>query len=180
MADKLKIEWKEFNTLVEKIAIQIDDSGFKPDLLVGVMRGAAAIIDILSRIFKVKTAYLAASSYSGEMIEDQQLENIVFAREMSSTTQKFPENMKILVCDDLTDTGRTLKFTTKYLKDYPSLKGKISEIKTCVLFQKPKSTFKPDFVGKKLDKDYWLLLPTEPYEEIRVEDLKKKHTNTKG
>ena len=52
MADKLKIEWKEFNTLVEKIAIQIDDSGFKPDLLVGVMRGAAAIIDILSRIFK--------------------------------------------------------------------------------------------------------------------------------
>ena len=114
MADKLKIEWKEFNTLVEKIAIQIDDSGFKPDLLVGVMRGAAAIIDILSRIFKIKTAYLASSSYSGEMIEDQQLENIVFAREMSSTTQKFPENMKVLVCDDLTDTGRTLEFTTKY------------------------------------------------------------------
>jgi len=35
-------------------------------------------------------------------------------------------------------------------------------------------------VGKKLDKNYWLILPTEGYEEIRVEDLKKKHTNTKG
>ena len=59
------------------------------------MRGVP-IIDILSRIFKVKTAYLALS-YSGEMIEDQQSENIVFAREMSSTMNEFPENMKILV-----------------------------------------------------------------------------------
>ena len=175
MADKIKIEWKEFNSLVEKVAIQIDDSGFKPDLIVGVMRGAAPIIDILSRIFKVKTAYLAASSYSGEMIEDQQSENIVFAREMSSTIQEFPNNLKILVADDLTDTGRTLEYTIKYLKNYPKLKGKITEIKTCVLFQKPKSTFKPDFVGKVLEKNYWLILGTEIYEEIKVEDLRKKH-----
>ena len=175
MADKINIEWKEFNSLVENVAIQIDDAGFKPDLLVGIMRGAAAIIDILSRIFKVKTAYLAASSYTGEMIEDQQSENIIFAREMSSTMNTFPKNMKILVVDDLTDTGKTLDYTIKYLKDYPQLKGKISQIKTCVLFQKPKSTFKPDFVGRVLKKNTWLVLPTEPFEEIRVDDLRKKH-----
>ena len=175
MPDKINIEWKEFNNLVEKVAIQIDDAKFKPDLLVGIMRGGAPIIDILSRIFKVKTAYLAASSYSGEMIEDQQSENIVFAREMSSTMNEFPENMKILVVDDLTDTGRTLDYTIKYLKDYPQMKGKISDIKTCVLFQKPKSNFKPDFVGKVLKENTWLILPTEPFEEIRVEDLRKKH-----
>ena len=177
MANKINIEWKEFNTLVEKVAIQIDDAGFKPDLLVGIMRGAAAIIDILSRIYKVKTAYLAASSYSGEMIEDKHSENIVFAREMSSTMNIFPEKIKILVVDDLTDTGRTLDYTIKYLQDYPQLKGKISEIKTCVLFQKPKSTFKPDFVGRVLKENTWLVLPTEPFEEIRVEDLRKKHKN---
>ena len=149
MADKINIDWKEFNSLVEKVAIQIDDANFKPDLIVGIMRGAAAIIDILSRIFKVKTAYLAASSYTGEMIEDQQEENIIFAREMSSTMTNFPNKMKILVVDDLTDTGRTLDYTIKYLKDYPQLKNKIAEIRTCVLFQKPKSSFNPDFVGKK-------------------------------
>ncbi len=175
MADKVNIEWKEFNSLVERVAIQIDDADFKPDLLVGIMRGAAAIIDILSRIFKVKTAYLAASSYTGEMIEDKKSENIIFAREMSSTMNIFPNNMKILVVDDLTDTGRTLDYTIKYLKDYPQLKGKISQIKTCVLFQKPKSTFKPDFVGRVLEKNTWLVLPTEPFEEIRVDDLRKKH-----
>ena len=175
MANKINIDWKEFNSLVEKVAIQIDDSNFKPDLIVGVMRGAAAIIDILSRIFKVKTAYLAASSYTGEMIEDQQEENIIFAREMSSTMTNFPNKMKILVVDDLTDTGRTLDYTIKYLKDYPQLKDKIAEIKTCVLFQKPKSTFNPDFVGKKLTGNEWLILPTEIFEEIRVDELRKKH-----
>ena len=175
MANKINIDWKEFNSLVEKVAIQIDDSNFKPDLIVGIMRGAAAIIDILSRIFKVKTAYLAASSYTGEMIEDQQEENIIFAREMSSTMTNFPNKMKILVVDDLTDTGRTLDYTIKYLKDYPQLKDKIAEIKTCVLFQKPKSTFNPDFVGKKLTGNDWLILPTEIFEEIRVDELRKKH-----
>ena len=175
MADKINIDWKEFNSLVEKVAIQIDDANFKPDLIVGIMRGAAAIIDILSRIFKVKTAYLAASSYTGEMIEDQQEENIIFAREMSSTMTNFPNKMKILVVDDLTDTGRTLDYTIKYLKDYPQLKDKIAEIKTCVLFQKPKSSFNPDFVGKKLAGNEWLILPTEIFEEIRVDELRKKH-----
>ena len=40
----------------------------------------------LSRIFKLKCAYLAVESYSGKGIEDQQGE-LVFSREMSSTVQ---------------------------------------------------------------------------------------------
>ena len=30
MANKINVDWKEFNTLVEKVAIQIDDKNFKP------------------------------------------------------------------------------------------------------------------------------------------------------
>ena len=77
-------------------------------------------------------------------------------------------------CDFLGDLSKQLD-NSKYLKEYPQLKGKISEIRTCVLFQKPKSTFKPDFVGKVLIENDWLILPTEPFEEIRVDDLRKKH-----
>ena len=36
------------------------------------MRGAAPIIDVLSRIFKLPTAYLVIQSYSGKGVEDQQ------------------------------------------------------------------------------------------------------------
>jgi len=37
MAKKLIIDWKEYNLIVEKLAIQIHDSGFKPNILIGIM-----------------------------------------------------------------------------------------------------------------------------------------------
>ena len=91
MADKLIIDWKEYKSITEKLAIQIYQSGFKPDILIGIMRGAP-IIDVLSRIFKLKCAYLAVESYSGKGIEDQQGE-LVFSREMSSTVQDMKGNI---------------------------------------------------------------------------------------
>ena len=52
MSDKLIVNWDEYNNTVEKLAIQIEESGYKPTILIGIMRGAAPMIDVLSRIFK--------------------------------------------------------------------------------------------------------------------------------
>ena len=53
MAEKLIISWEAYNKTVEELAIQIDKSGYKPTLLVGIMRGGAPMIDLLSRVFKL-------------------------------------------------------------------------------------------------------------------------------
>ena len=103
----------------------VHDSGYKPSLLVGIMRGGAPIIDVLSRVFKLKCAYLAVESYSGKGIEDQQ-GKLIFSREMSSTVQNLGGNL--LLCDDLSDTGVTLNRSIEWLKNYPSLKDKIKNI----------------------------------------------------
>ena len=76
MAEKLIIEFDEYTKIVEKLAIEIHKN-YKPTVLIGIMRGAAPIIDILSRIFKVPTAYVVIQSYSGETVEDQQGELIL-------------------------------------------------------------------------------------------------------
>ena len=81
MSEKLIISWDDYNETVERLAIQIHDSGYKPSLLVGIMRGGAPMIDVLSRVFKLKGAYLAVESYSGVGTEDQQGE-LVFSREI--------------------------------------------------------------------------------------------------
>ena len=172
MADKLIIDWKEYNLIVEKLAIQIHQSGYKPDMLIGIMRGGAPIIDVLSRVFKLKCAYLAVESYSGVGVEDQQGE-LVFSREMSSTAQEMKGN--ILLCDDLSDTGVTLNKSIDWLKKYPPLQGNIKSIKTAVLWKKRDSTFEPDYCAQKLDSNPWIVQPFENYEEVRVEDLIKKH-----
>ena len=173
MSEKLIVSWDEYNRTVEKLAIQIDESGYKPDILIGIMRGAAPMIDVLSRIFKLKCAYLAVESYSGKGIEDEQ-GNIVFSREMSSISPNM--GGRILLCDDLSDTGITFNKSIDWLNQYGPIKGKIEDIKTATLWKKKKSTFEPDFCAVKLDENPWIVQPFEIYEEIRIEDIKKKHS----
>ena len=47
MADKLIITYEEYKTAVEKLALEIEKK-YKPTVLVGIMRGAAPIIDTVS------------------------------------------------------------------------------------------------------------------------------------
>lgn len=171
MADKLIIDWKEYNLIVEKLAIKIHESGYKPTMLIGVMRGGAPIIDVLSRVFKLKCAYLAVESYSGKGTEDQQGE-LVFSREISSTVQDM--GGRLLLCDDLSDTGITLQKSINWLNNYPAIKN-IESIKTAVLWKKKDSTFEPDYCAERLNTNPWIVQPFEHYEEVRIEDLIKKH-----
>ena len=64
MSKKMIVEWDEYKNIVEKLAIEIHKN-YKPTVLVGIMRGAAPIIDILSRILKLPIAYIVIQSYSG-------------------------------------------------------------------------------------------------------------------
>ena len=172
MSEKLIVNWKEYNNTVEKLAIMIDESGYKPDILIGIMRGAAPMIDVLSRLFKLKCAYLAVESYSGKGVEDEQ-GDIVFSREMSSIAPNM--GGKILLCDDLSDTGITFNKSIDWLNKYKPIKGKIKDIKTATLWKKKKSTFEPDFCAMKLSGNPWIVQPFEIYEEINIDEIKKNH-----
>ena len=172
MSEKLIVSWDDYNNTVEKLAVQIYDSGYKPTLLVGIMRGGAPMIDVLSRVFKLKCAYLAVESYSGKGVEDEQ-GDIVFSREMSSIAPNM--GGKILLCDDLSDTGITFNKSIDWLKKYEPIKDKIEDIKTATLFKKKKSTFEPDFCANRLPDNPWIVQPFEIYEELRIEEIKKKH-----
>ena len=171
MADKLIISFKEYTQIVEKLAIQIHKE-YKPTVLVGIMRGAAPIIDILSRILKLPIAYIVIQSYSGKGMEDKQGQ-LMFAREISSlaTNEDFS---KVLLIDDLSDTGLTLNKSIEWLKNYGPTKDYIKEVKTACLWKKKSSKFEPDFCSVKLSSDPWIVQPTEHYEELSIEEIIKK------
>ena len=124
MEKKLIIKFDEYLETVEKLAIDVNKK-FKPTVLVGIMRGAAPIIDILSRIFKLPTAYIVIQSYTGEGMEDKQGE-LVFARDISSIA-KDEDFKKVLLVDDLSDTGLTLNKSIEWLKNYQPIKNQIQE-----------------------------------------------------
>tara|TARA_B100001093_G_scaffold326923_1_gene311904 strand:+ start:416 stop:952 length:537 start_codon:yes stop_codon:yes gene_type:complete len=172
MADKLIITFEEYTEIVEKLAIQIHKQ-YKPTVLVGIMRGAAPILDILSRVLKLPIAYIVIQSYSGKSTEDKQGE-LMFAREISSLA-KNKDFKRVLLIDDLSDTGLTLNKSIEWLKNYGPTKNYINEIKTACLWKKKSSTFEPDFCPVKLKSDPWIVQPTEHYEELSIEKIIEKN-----
>ena len=169
MADKLIITFEEYNKIVEKLAIQIikiiNQQCFNYE-------GAAPIIDILSRILKLPIAYIVIQSYTKGM-EDQQGQ-LMFAREISSLAKDKDFN-KVLLIDDLSDTGLTLNKSIEWLKNYGPTKEFIQEVKTACLWKKKSSTFEPDFCPVRLDSDPWIVQPTEHYEELSIEKIIDKN-----
>jgi len=171
MADKLIITFDQYTKIVEKLAIEIHNN-YKPTVLVGIMRGAAPILDILSRILKLPIAYIVIQSYSGKGMQDKQGQ-LMFAREISSLAENKDFN-KVLLVDDLSDTGLTLNKSIEWLKKYEPIKDYINEVKTACLWKKKSSTFEPDFCPVKLDSDPWIVQPTEHYEEMSMEEIIKR------
>ena len=172
MAKKLIVDWEEYKKIVEKLAIEVHKS-YRPTVLIGIMRGAAPIIDILSRILKLPIAYIVIQSYSGKGLEDQQGQ-LMFAREISSLANN-EDFKKVLLIDDLSDTGLTLNKSIEWLRNYGPTKSYIKEIKTACLWKKKSSSFEPDFCPIRLDSDPWIVQPTEHYEELSIEQIMKKN-----
>tara|TARA_Y100000746_G_C15341353_1_gene381968 strand:+ start:191 stop:724 length:534 start_codon:yes stop_codon:yes gene_type:complete len=171
MAEKLIIKFDEYLDTVEKLALTISQN-YKPTVLVGIMRGAAPIIDILSRILKLPTAYIVIQSYSGSGIENKQGE-LIFARDISSIASN-TDYERVLLVDDLSDTGLTLNKSIEWLKQYEPVKNYIKEIKTACLWKKKSSSFTPDFCPVRLNSDPWIIQPTEHYEELNIEEIVSK------
>ena len=172
MAEKLIISFDQYTNIVEKLAIDIHKK-YKPTVLVGIMRGAAPIIDILSRVLKLPIAYIVIQSYSGKGIEDKQGQ-LMFAREISSLANEKDFN-RVLLIDDLSDTGLTLNKSIEWLRSYGPTKNYIKEVKTACLWKKKSSSFEPDFCPIRLDSDPWIVQPTEHYEEISIDEIIKKN-----
>ena len=172
MADKLIVSFEEYIKIVEKLAIQIHKQ-YKPTVLVGIMRGAAPILDILSRILKLPIAYIVIQSYSGKGLEDKQ-GDLVFARDISSIARQ-KDFERVLLVDDLSDTGLTLNKSIDWLKSYDPIKGYIKDIRTACLWKKKSSKFNPDFCPIKLDDDPWIVQPTEHYEELSINEIVEKN-----
>ena len=82
---------------------------------------------------------------------------------------------RVLLIDDLSDTGLTLNKSIEWLKKYPQTKDFNEEVKTACLWKKKSSTFEPDFCPVRLESDPWIVQPTEHYEELTISEIIKRN-----
>ncbi|WP_235284780.1 MULTISPECIES: phosphoribosyltransferase [unclassified Methanosarcina] len=134
---------------------KIKASGYQPDLIVAIGRGGYVpgrlVCDFL--LFNDLTSMKVEHYMRGA---DMQAEARI----------KFPISVdisgkKVLIIDDVTDTGETLDLSVDYVQ---SLRP--AEIKTAVLQHKTCSSFTPDFYGQKVIRWRWIIYPWARYEDL--------------
>jgi uncharacterized protein len=161
----LYVSWSDYHQKIEQLAAQIYQSGWEFNQIVCLARGGLRIGDIISRIYHQPLAILATSSYSGS--GKQERGNLIFSRYMTMTTQEL--GSRILLVDDLVDSGVTLQETIPWLKE--NSQSSIEEIRTAVLWYKACSVIVPDYYVDYLPDNPWIHQPFEHYELMNPAEL---------
>ena len=163
----LYVSYDEYHNLIEKLALKIHQSGWEFDNILCLARGGMRPGDILSRIFDKPLAIMSTSSYRAEAGTRQG--NLDIARFI--TTPKGEIAGKVLLVDDLADTGVTLKAVINQIKtNY----APITEMRSAVIWTKGISTFTPDYSVEFLQTNPWIHQPFEGYDAMRPAQLLEK------
>jgi hypoxanthine phosphoribosyltransferase len=166
--DHLWVDWDEYHLMIEQLALKVHDAGWDFDHVLCLARGGLRIGDVLSRVFDRPLAILSTSSYRAGAGTQQGTLDIAANITMTAATL----SGRLLLIDDLVDSGVTLDEVVKALKQrYPTL----SEIRSAVLWQKPRSIFTPDYVVSKLSANPWIHQPFEAYDGAGIDALLTRH-----
>lgn len=127
---------------------------YKPDLIVGIARGGLIPARILTDLLETpQLATIDVEFYLG--INQTRLKPELKQPLSASVNYK-----KILLVDDIADTGKSLQLAKSHLQDKDPL-----EIKIATLYLKPQSITKPDFYEKQTSN--WVIFPWDTKETIR-------------
>ncbi len=163
----LYVSYDEYHNLIEKLAIKIHQSGWEFDTILCLARGGLRPGDILSRVFDKPLAIMSTSSYRSDAGTVQG--NLDIARFI--TTPKGEIAGRVLLVDDLADSGLTLNAVMKQLRtNYDP----ITELRSAVIWTKALSTFTPDYSVEFLPTNPWIHQPFEGYDALRPEQLIQK------
>jgi hypoxanthine phosphoribosyltransferase len=161
----LYVSWEEYHTKIEQLAAKIYQSQWEFDQILCLARGGLRIGDVLSRIYNKPLAILSASSYGGK--DFQERGSLTIAHSITMTTAKLGK--RILLVDDLVDSGVTLDHILVWLKQHQEYE--IAEVRSAVLWFKACSVAKPDYYVDFLPDNPWIHQPFEKYEKLGAKDL---------
>lgn len=141
------LDWATYGVAARDLAREVADSGFRPDIILAIARGGLFIAGSLGYALSVKNLYVMNLEYYTGV--DERLEVPVMLPPYLDVVDL--TDAKILVADDVADTGHTLKAVHEFCQ------GVVAESRTAVLFEKPQSVVRCDYVWKRTDR--WINFP---------------------
>lgn len=160
----LWVSWDAYHRAIESLAVKIHASGWQFDQVLCLARGGLRPGDVFSRLFKVPLAVLSTSSYR------QAAGTVQGELEIGShiTSTAGPLSGRILLVDDLVDSGITLRQVQQHLRTHFPL---VTEVRTAVIWYKAASVVRPDYYLDYLPDNPWIHQPFEAYDTMTPSTL---------
>jgi len=148
MSDEREIlTWETFGEASRALAMSIVDDGYEPDMILSIARGGLLIGGALGYALAIKNVYsMNVEFYTGV---DERLE----VPRILPPAPDFVDlgHARILIADDVADTGHTLRSVHEFCE------GQVAEVRSAVLYEKPHSVVRCDYVWKQTD--LWINFP---------------------
>jgi hypoxanthine phosphoribosyltransferase len=151
-ADRLTMTWAEFGDASRHLALQVAESGFRPDLVLAVARGGLTVAGALAYALSVKNCFaMNVEFYTGV---DERIDVPVMLPPMLDLIDI--AGLRVLVADDVADTGLTLQLVHNVIDE------QVGEARCAVLYQKSRSVIDCEYVFGRTDR--WINFPwsTQP------------------
>jgi hypoxanthine phosphoribosyltransferase len=147
------LSWETFGEASRWLAQEVADD-YDVDMILAIARGGLLIGGALGYALAVKNVYtMNVEFYTGV---DERLE----VPRILPPAPDFVDlqDARILIADDVADTGSTLLSVQEFCA------GKVAEVRTAVLYEKPHSLVKCDYVWRRTDR--WINFPWSDQEPV--------------
>ncbi len=152
------ISWNKLQEICFNFAKQIKRDNFKPDLIIAIARGGLVVGRIMADLLEISDIKsILVKSYENQKqkshIRIEGFRNELFI------------NKKILICEDIVDSGDSLNEILKKMKENLLMGG---EIRTLAIIKRQVSSFSPNYFSL-LENDNWIIYPwelNETYKEL--------------
>lgn len=141
------LTWEGFGDASRELAQIIADDGYEPEVIIAIARGGLVAAGALSYSLGVKLSDAINVEFYTDVHETLPdpilLEPLLDVESIA--------NRRLLVVDDVADSGRTLKLVLDILSE-PG-----AEVRSAVLYEKSASVVKPDYAWRRTDE--WIVFP---------------------
>ncbi|MCX8173460.1 MAG: phosphoribosyltransferase family protein [Thermoplasmata archaeon] len=155
-----------------RLARKIYLSGFRPDFLIGIWRGGTPPGIVVHEYFRVKGIDPYHTAIKTQSYRGLKTTGEVEIKGMEHVLRELSAEQKLLIVDDVWDTGITIKKVLEFIKER---KGKNApEIKVGVVYfkkEKNQVDIVPDYYYKIINE--WIVFPHE-LEGLTREEIRKK------
>ncbi|HEY4453749.1 MAG TPA: phosphoribosyltransferase [Pseudonocardiaceae bacterium] len=145
--EREELSWDLFGRASRELAEQVAADGFEPDLLLSIARGGLFVAGALGYALDVKNLHVMnVEFYTGV---DKRLDLPVMLPPVPNAVDL--AGAKVLVCDDVADTGATLKLVRDFCADH------VADVRCAVIYQKPHSEVSCEYIWRKTGR--WINFP---------------------